>query len=282
MAVAAWHEGTTIAQIETGLTCSIFVRQPWRLMAAATLMSVLTAPIFFLKEDPRALVAVALITVIHVTQSLAGRRIEKIAGEEDLALFDDPSEAHQELIQLTILRNGERLGQDRGIVEVSDGWLSFSGHRTAFNVSRNDLIPVRLNMDQPIAIEAVTEVLIVRLQNPDGITTLRMEKLQRSATEKLSSFREDLRRSEASFARALFDLPNSAPKQPRYSGVPSQAMVPWKPPVAIALITGLLAYLISHDLSVGAWIAAVWGEFTYLILKGQEGRAQKAGRAGIL
>lgn len=98
-----------------------------------------------------ALVARSLVPTIAATLIVlaadAYRIIERggaiRATREDLRLLEDPDDPDVCLVALTVTRNGESVGTDRGVAWFEGGRLLYSGHRTSFAIGGEDVLPQR-------------------------------------------------------------------------------------------------------------------------------------------
>jgi hypothetical protein len=71
------------------------------------------------------------------------------ATDEDCRLLEDPTDQDTCLVQVTIFRAGQKVGEDRGVAWFDGGRLLFNGRSTSFAVGGEDVLPRRLWAHQP-------------------------------------------------------------------------------------------------------------------------------------
>lgn len=87
------------------------------------------------------MVADVLLLGLGLSQLFSRRLAQPAAEPRDLRLLEHPDDPDVCLVQITIVRNDEVVGHDRGAAWFEDGRLLFSGHRTSFALGGEDLVP---------------------------------------------------------------------------------------------------------------------------------------------
>ena len=88
---------------------------------------------------------VPILTIVHIGLVLwfslyFGLARSGWPTKEDLRLLEDRDDPDVCLVALTIVRDGNIVGTDRGVAWFADGCLLYSGHRTSFALGGEDLI----------------------------------------------------------------------------------------------------------------------------------------------